>query len=73
MPERQLQLAQSRALRKLRKQNSLRQLQQFCNHPDWEQESMGMNAPISRMPRPQARHRATTQAQPQAQPPPDVS
>jgi len=52
MPERQLQLAQSRALRKLRKQNSLRQLQQFCNHPDWEQEPMGMTAPMSRQPAP---------------------
>ena len=39
-PERQLQLAQSRALRKLRKQRSLRQLQQFCDHPEWEQESL---------------------------------
>jgi len=39
-PERQLQLAQTRALRKLRKQHTLRQLQQFCNHPEWEQESM---------------------------------
>ena len=31
---------------------SLRQLQQFCNHPDWEQEPMGMTAPMSRLPAP---------------------
>ena len=36
MPEKQLQLAQSRALRKLRKQRALRQLQPFCDHEDWE-------------------------------------
>lgn len=36
MPEKQLQLAQSRALRKLRKQRTLRQLQPFCDHEDWE-------------------------------------
>jgi len=42
MPEKQLQLAQSRALRKLRKQrvrdNALRQLQPFCDHEDWEHD-----------------------------------
>ena len=36
LPEKQAQLAQSRALRKLRKQRSLRQLQAFCDHEDWE-------------------------------------
>uniref|UniRef100_A0A7S4M3Q1 RNA polymerase sigma-70 region 2 domain-containing protein n=1 Tax=Prymnesium polylepis TaxID=72548 RepID=A0A7S4M3Q1_9EUKA len=46
-PERQLQLAQTRALRKLRKQHTLRQLQQFCNHPEWESESM--NGRVSRV------------------------
>jgi len=41
MPEKQAQLAQSRALRKLRKQRSLRQLQPFCDHEDWELDSLG--------------------------------
>ena len=36
-----MQLAQTRALRKLRKQHTLKQLQQFCNHPEWERESVG--------------------------------
>jgi len=48
-PERQLQLAQSRALRKLRKQHSLRQLQQFCHHPNWESESASSSARVSRV------------------------
>jgi len=48
-PERQLQLAQTRALRKLRKQHTLRQLQQFCNHPEWETDSMGSSARVSRV------------------------
>ncbi|KAL1511907.1 hypothetical protein AB1Y20_005188 [Prymnesium parvum] len=48
-PERQLQLAQTRALRKLRKQHSLRQLHQFCDHPEWEQESMGMTSRVSKV------------------------
>jgi len=45
LPEKQAQLAQSRALRKLRKQHSLRQLQPFCDHEEWEREGLGtMNA-----------------------------
>jgi len=44
MPEKQAQLAQSRALRKLRKQRSLRQLQPFCDHEDWELDSLGTMA-----------------------------
>ena len=48
MPEKQLQLAQSRALRKLRKQRGLRQLRPFCDHEDWEQESSGAVAAGSR-------------------------
>ena len=42
VPEKQAQLAQSRALRKLRKLGSLRQLEAFCNHDDWEQDSRGV-------------------------------
>ena len=38
LPEKQAQLAQSRALRKLRKQRSLRQLQAFCDHEEWEHQ-----------------------------------
>jgi len=45
MPEKQAQLAQSRALRKLRKQRSLRQLQPFCDHEDWEHDALGAMSP----------------------------
>ena len=38
LPEKQAQLAQSRALRKLRKQRSLRQLQAFCDQEEWEHQ-----------------------------------
>jgi len=49
MPEKQLQLAQSRALRKLRKQRALRQLQPFCDHEDWEHDSLGAMSPGERL------------------------
>jgi len=49
MPEKQAQLAQSRALRKLRKQRSLRQLQPFCDHEEWEQEALGRMSPGARI------------------------
>ena len=49
MPEKQLQLAQSRALRKLRKQRALRQLQPFCDHEDWENDPLGTMAPGERI------------------------
>jgi len=45
MPEKQLQLAQSRALRKLRKQRSLRQLRPLCDHEEWELDALGMMSP----------------------------
>ena len=45
MPEKQLQLAQSRALRKLRKQRALRQLKPFCDHEDWENDALGAMSP----------------------------
>lgn len=49
MPEKQAQLAQSRALRKLRKQRSLRQLKPFCDHEEWEQEALGRLTPGERL------------------------
>jgi len=49
MPEKQLQLAQSRALRKLRKQRALRQLQPFCDHEDWEHDALGSMSPGERI------------------------
>ena len=49
MPEKQLQLAQSRALRKLRKQRALRQLQPFCDHEDWENDPLGKMSPGERL------------------------
>jgi RNA polymerase primary sigma factor len=49
MPEKQLQLAQSRALRKLRKQRALRQLKAFCDHEDWEKEALGHLSPGERL------------------------
>lgn len=49
LPEKQLQLAQSRALRKLRKQRSLRQLQPFCDHEDWERDALGTMSPGGRL------------------------
>jgi len=49
LPEKQLQLAQSRALRKLRKQRSLRQLQPFCDHEDWERDALGSMSPGGRL------------------------
>lgn len=49
MPEKQLQLAQSRALRKLRKQRSLRQLKSFCEHEDWENDGLGKMGPGERL------------------------
>ena len=49
MPEKQLQLAQSRALRKLRKQRSLRQLKPFCDHEDWERDGLGRMTPGERL------------------------
>ena len=49
MPEKQLQLAQSRALRKLRKQRALRQLRPLCDHDDWEQDALGTMAPGERL------------------------
>ena len=49
MPEKQAQLAQSRALRKLRKQRALRQLQTFCDHEDWELDALGRMSPGQRL------------------------
>jgi len=49
LPEKQLQLAQSRALRKLRKQRALRQLQPFCDHDTWELDSLRMMSPGERL------------------------
>jgi len=49
MPEKQLQLAQSRALRKLRKQRSLRQLHHFCDHEDWEHDTLGNMSPGAKL------------------------
>jgi len=49
MPEKQAQLAQSRALRKLRKQRSLRQLQAFCDHEEWERDALGRMSPGERI------------------------
>ena len=43
LPEKQAQLAQSRALRKLRKQRALRQLQPFADHEDWENDNAAMS------------------------------
>jgi RNA polymerase primary sigma factor len=49
LPEKQAQLAQSRALRKLRKQRSLKQLQPFCDHEEWEHDALGTMSPGARL------------------------
>ena len=44
-----LHLFEARALRKLRKQRSLRQLKPFCDHEDWENDPLGSMSPGERL------------------------